>query len=287
MTPSLTLTVEPYQIPAGFWDYPFTYIFDASGLTDGSNYVNNELSLIFQGDSDFVLRHIMGLKNVLDTFANGGRWSFRTPNKNYAIGRPNLLAGPTKHHAVLPEYRYDSNGTIFFDLQTVLRRARVGTNYVSQIAFAGVKRYPLPSWLGDTRYPYRELPYSFPYTLALNFAATASARPQYVDVNQYDFLLQNIFITQVGATGGLATDDFQILLYDAWNRQTSSVPQNQSFVNACRLAPQTPATYDACFPTPALLYPAGSRIRFDIINRLNITTNSYQILFNGTWRIPK
>lgn len=282
---SLTVQVEDYNIPEGYWDFPYVYTFDASSLTDGNTYTD-QLNVIFDGDSDFILRHICGINNCVDTFANNGKWDLRNASRTYATGRPGELIAPCTHWVVLPEKLYPYNGAIWFDLQTVLRAFRTAGNYTSQLAFFGSKRFRNPSWMGDTRYNYRILPYILPYTLTLDWAAGTPVQSFYVPVQQYDFLLTEIKINKQATGTGLATDDFQIQLYDAWNHPLSRVPINQSYINSARLGAQTPPVYQPYFPTPALLYPNGSQIKFVANLLMTAVPVVYNIQFIGIWRIP-
>ena len=58
-------THENYSPPPGYFDLPFTWVYDASQLTNGLPYPNQYVYLQ-GGYGDFVLRRIVGLSRILD-----------------------------------------------------------------------------------------------------------------------------------------------------------------------------------------------------------------------------
>lgn len=293
---------QPYITPAGYTDYPFAYVFDGTGLTDTSDYT--DIALQLSGDSQFVLRRILGVPLVVDTAANGGRFNYRNPGGSYANANPTSGIVFPKCWPVLPEKVYNFNDSIRFDVYAVNRTftACSGTPiYLAYIAFMGVKRLPTDRGyiLQQTPYKYREVKYSYSYSLLVDWnhfaTGTSAAQPHRFSqqMEQYDFELQAIRISKVTSgdtgSGALVTNDFSITLYDPNMRQYSNLPLLQSWVNSARVTPAQGPPYQAVFPVPSVVYPAGGQITFDVTSLLCDAVGSpqtYNIYFDGVWRIP-
>jgi hypothetical protein len=285
-----TLQTQPYQTPPGKIDFPFTYVFDGTGLTDTNNYL--DIQVPTQGDSDFILRHIAGVPLVATKF------NFKDASRQYAIGATSTGVVFPNNWPVLPEKLYAFNRAIYLDLFNVLRNntACGGTPiYNSYIGFFGVKRFAKSSIdLYDTRYDYRVLPQSYSFNLTLNTAhyssGTATNPPLrfFQNMDRYDFQLLSIEIAQSGQTAPLLTNDFQITLFDSKQHALSNLPLNQGWFNFARQSPSLAPPYQAVWPTPPIVYPGGSTIIFDITSMLCSTSlpQSYNIVFTGLWRIP-
>lgn len=303
---------EPYRTPPGSVDAPFVYVYDAKSLTDGTSY--NSVAKDIQGDSDFVLRAIRGVPTCMAAAPNG-LFSYKNPNgtycdAQYAFGGVAAVRGIVmpNNWPVVPEKIYRANTAIQFDLTDVLRAGTPcvsggGTIYWSQIAFCGVKRFPVQQGyaLGRTGYAYRPLRYSYNLSLNVNWgywAAAAStqqapAQRFTIGMEQYDFELMRIKICPAsGAAGALTTPDFQVVIYDANMHQLSDHPVNQSYVNAGKVAPNQAAPYQAVFPIPTLVYPQASNITLDVYSLLcNADARlpagvKYSLMFEGVWRVP-
>lgn len=296
---------EPYRVPDGKRDVPFCYVFDASGIPDGTAILQNN-AVQLQGDSEFVLRRISGVNLCVDTPANGGRFNYRNASGSYANGNPSTGIFMPPNWPVVPEKVYPvSNGAIFFDLYQTLRSvvATCSGNpiYESYIAFWGVKRFGHPAGYptNQTPYAYRPCKYSYSYTLTIDWnhfssgSIVAPPRRFTVDMDRYDFELQRIQISKstVGSegTGALVTNDFLIMGYDANLHQLSSLPLPQAFINSCRPTARTYPLYQPAL-APTVVYPVGSAITFDITSNLCNGAGSpqtYNICFDGIWRIPR
>lgn len=144
-----------YTPPEGFYDLPFTWVYDASALTDGSDYPN-QFVYIQGGYGDFILRRVAGMTRVLHAFTGvgfneGGRYLLYD-----AQGRP-LQGGPIcpwsnnfsifggiapieTDFGMVPEVFYKETSNIKFDLANVLRDTDHGNALSAQIAFQGVRR---------------------------------------------------------------------------------------------------------------------------------------------------
>lgn len=292
----MNLIEQPYVTPKGKYDFPFAYVYDATSLTDGSDY--QDIQIPMQGDSDFILRHIAGVNLCVDTPANGGRFNYKNPSRQYAVGNPSTGIVFPKNWPVLPEKLYKFNEAIWIDLYNVLRNNTPCDTpiYHSFIAFFGVKRFEVganytPS---KTPYKYKEMPQRYEFTLTVdwNHYAVGSTPQQphrfIQQMDNYDFELLRITVARPGETGTILDDDFSMTLYDQSMHQTSNLPLNQSFFNAGKPTPATQPPYQACFPVPSMVYPAGSAITFDVTSMLCDASArpQYAISFEGIWRLP-
>jgi len=298
--------VEPYRTPEGFTDFPFTYVFDATGLTDGINI--NNLSKSMQGDSDFILRHVVGADTVVDTPANGGKIQLYNGSKS-KMTQAAIIA--PKSFPIVPEKRYRYNEEISFDLVKTLRsfNACGGTPiFTSYIGFRGVKRFAgNPGYrYGATPYAWREVPQVYTIDITVNFARFASGTnvnpPQrfVVPLDNYDFELFQTLVSQPGtllagggtaSAVGLTTNDFGITLYDgqgSHGHQLSDLPQPVLWVSGSKPTAATQQRYQAVVPVPPLVYPAAGQIVFDVTSFLCSTSlpQNYNIAFYGVWRVP-
>jgi len=294
------LIEEPYLTPKGKLDIPFAYVFDATKLTDGLTIYN--LAKALQGDSDFVLRRIVGVNNCVNTPALGGAFNYKNPSGSYTASPTTIGIRAWPNWVVLPEKVYSYNTQISFDLFNVLRdfNACSGTPiYTSYIAFFGVKRLPVQSGYRSNTTPYRykekKYTYSINFTLTqahLNASGGTNAPIRFSQlIDNYDFELQRISISYanaIGNTGALTSDDFLIQLYDPNMHQLSDMPLNQSYVNNGKSSQTLFQPYGGIFPVPPLVYPAGAAITFDVTSMLCSTSvpQSYNIIFEGIWRIP-
>jgi hypothetical protein len=292
------LIEQPYITPAGYVDFPFSYVYDATGLTDGQTYFSIGKQL--QGDSEFILRRIVGVPTVIASSQAGGRFNFKNSSGSYAAGNPGQGICFNNVWPVVPEKRYAANRQIVFDLFDVSRsfNACGGTPiFNSFIAFMGVKRFNTNQGypLNKTPYRYRPLKYSYSYSLTINWAhfnasGAVNAPLQFSQLlDAYDFELMRISVSLAsGATGTLATNDFQMTLYDQHAHQLSDLPLNQGFFNNGRLSPSQGPPYAGIMPVPSLVYQGGSQIVFDITSMLCSTQIplTYNITFDGCWRVP-
>ena len=293
----MRLLEQPYITPPGFRDFPFAYVYDATGLTNGTTYQDIQVAL--QGDSDFILRHIAGVTNCVDTPANGGRWNYKGHSRQYANGNQSTGIVPFTNWSVVPEKKFAYNEAIWIDLYDVLKATNAcgGTPIpYSYIAFFGVKRFTDTQGYRTqaTAYRYREMPQRYEVSLTINqaafFSGTTPNPPQRFiqQMDNYDFELLRITIGQQGSVGTLTTQDFSLTLYDPNMHQLSNLPLPQGYFNAGKPTAATQPPYQGCFPVPSIVYPAGSAITFDVTSLLCSTSlpQSYNISFEGIWRLP-
>lgn len=296
--------LEPYRTPEGYTDFPFTYVFDATGITDGINISN--LSKPMQGDSDFILRQIIGADSCVAAPSAGGKVQFYNGSKS-KMTQTQIIA--PKNYPLVPEKRYKYNEEISFDLYNTLRAFNVcgGTPiYTSYIGFRGVKRFHgNPGYRsGVTPYAWREVPQVYVTDITVNFsrfvAGTTNPNPPsrfVVPLDNYDFELFQINISQPGAllagggnssAVGLTTNDFGITLYDGQGHQLSDLPQPALWVSGAKPTAATQQIYQAVVPVPPLVYPAAGQITFDVTSFLCSTSlpQVYDIAFVGVWRVP-
>lgn len=288
---------QPYITPAGYRDFPFAYVYNANGLTNGNNYL--DIQVPTQGDSDFILRRVVGVTNCVASAASGGRWNYKGHNRQYAFGNQSTGVVPSPIWTVVPEKRFAYNEAIWIDLYDVLKAVNAcgGTPIpYAQIAFMGVKRFALDQGYRSQQstYQYKEMPQRYEYSLTINWAAYSSgttfAQPKQFSqqMDNFDFELLRMTISEAGQTGTLTRQDFAMTLYDPNSHQLSNAPIPQGYLNSGRATPSGQATYAAVTPVPSIVYPAGSQIKFDIQSLLCGTDvpKTYNISFEGIWRIP-
>lgn len=205
--------------------------------------------------------------------------------------------------AVLPEKVYRNNSALRFDLtNAALKTNNNGSNqvYADQMAWYGAKRNPgnvsdpLPS-----QYKYYEKPFSYPISFNLtNYGPSAgglaipglAAPTQYtIGIFDFDFELRRIGLSTAGKSINNYASPFKILLYDATWRQRMSVPIISELIchSPSNTAPPS-SMPNNCWPSPPLMYPVNSVIRFDIFSliptgdTLPVTIN---LTFEGVRRI--
>lgn len=293
----MKLLEQPYITPPGFRDFPFAYVLDATGLTNGTNVQDIQVPL--QGDSDFLLRHITGVTNCVDTAANGGRWNYKGHARQYAAGNQSTGIVAIPNWPVVPEKHFAYNESIWIDLYNILiaTNACGGTPIpYSYIAFFGIKRFTDTQGYRTqtTAYKYKEMPQRWEFSLTISQAAfgtsTTPNPPQRVTqlMDNYDFELLRISIGQQGSAGTLQTQDFMVTLYDPNMHQLSNLPLPQGYFNAGKPTARTQPPYQGCFPVPSIVYPAGSAITIDVTSLLCGTNvpQTYDVSFEGIWRLP-
>jgi hypothetical protein len=293
----MRLLEEPYVTPAGYSDFPFCYIYNGNSLVDATNYMDIQVQL--QGDADFILRHIAGVPNLLDTVANGGRWNYKNSGRTYANGNASggIVAAP--NWPVVPEKQYKYSESMWLDLYQVLRAVNAcgGTPiHTGFIGFFGVKRFQTQQIQNSavTPYKYKEFPYRYEYALTIDwphFAVGTMQSPLHrfqQDIHNCDFELLRMSVSLPGATGALTTQDFALTLYDPFRHALSSAPVPQGYWNAGKPTPSTQGAYQGCFPVPSMVYPVGSSIVFDVQSLLCSTSipQTYNLSFEGIWRMP-
>lgn len=305
-TPTAALLKSPpeaaYYTPAGCYDLPFVYVYDASqlSLTNGTNVLNQSINIDY--DSDFILRAILGANNIVDSAAGG----IRLYNYTESAAMDGFVSPFSNQYAIAPEKPYPRSSRIKFDLQSVNQAViACATNInLAQLAFQGVKRYrpgesgyasgnpALPVIADPSKYILK--PYTYPFQLNLNWFHWTNAaagipdipRRFSIDIQDYDFELHYITVTNLVTGARLTTDLFSMLLYDPSGfRPLATAPLPQSYWNNNRNEYGNPV-----FPVPPLVYPVWQRLAFDITSNVCNTDASapygFQICFCGCRRIP-
>ena len=293
--PTFWQEVQSYQTPPGKIDVPYVYVFDASQLTDGATY--NNLGVVIDHDSEFILRRVVGLDLVLNPNATGaflGRYQDQMKMQQSPI-RPGLLLDGTTRSGmlpVLPEGVFKPASKIGFELHGVLRNFTADTVPISNafIGFAGMRRFDVGGiFMHATKYSYRELPYTYSYDLNLNWSHWTDAgsgtptNPHNfnIPIDEDDFELSAIGVTNLdGAL--VTTNDFQLSLWDASKaQQFSSLPLNLPYFNW-----NGPKQYGRpVYPVPPIVYPIRGILQFSVVSMLPFgTTGSYRIHFMGIKR---
>lgn len=197
--------LRAYAPPPGYLDQPFSYIFDGSNLTDGSNPHNN-LVYVEGGLGDFILRRIVGFDTVLNPAT--GQFQVEDDFLRFIQGDPVFVQGGGEV-PIIPELRYRELGAVRFDMNHVLRSFNTDLSgnpiYTAQVAFQGVRRFKSNAVL---EFPGKFKPKTFTYRLDafLSSVATSTipANPLrfFVKIDDYDFELYDVkIIYQAQATG--------------------------------------------------------------------------------------
>jgi hypothetical protein len=277
----------------GYYDLPYIYTYDADSLTDGQNYL--DVALPMTDNADFIFRRVAGVRNVVDTPPNGGRWQWRDSKRQERTDSPYQ---PLQEELIIPEVMFHYGTELSLDLYSVLRANRAYAvpgsvpNYLSQLVFQGVKRF----WGGnpvETQYRYRSQNYIITQDILLDWTgriAPAYVQPESprqftVQVDDFDFNLQAIglFIqTALMAAPQVSDGLCKILLYGPRQEQLSLAPVLDSYLCAHN------GGYNNVFPAPSMVYPAGSVIRLDLASLLLDTEVPATLTINliGERRIP-
>lgn len=229
-----------------------------------------------------------------------GRFNYRNPDQSYSNSAPTTGLVPGLNEPILPEKVWDIGANIYFDLYSVTRSfLPCGQTpiYASQIAFTGVKRYAPGAGLDQphtSARPFHRKPQTYVLPLAITWAhfdAGGTIMPvrQYTQIiENYDFELYAIRVSQPSSPTALVLPDFSITLYDAHRQATSNSPVPIWYLNSARPTARTASLFLVSFPCPPLVYPVNSRILLDVQSNLCAPSlpQNYAIDFVGAWRIP-
>jgi hypothetical protein len=185
-----------YSPPPGYYDLPFTYVFDASKLS--TTVANpNQYQYIKGGFGDFVLRRVVGLSRLLGSTNPPGTYQLQNRNGYYLASKP-IYGGQADDLGIVGEEFYQETGAIKFDLGAITLPTPSQT---AQIAFQGVRRVKgvapqNPSYQAGPRYYVYRLP------LIQIPAGVGSVVTTYQTINNYDFELYQLIVLETKATGG-------------------------------------------------------------------------------------
>jgi hypothetical protein len=179
--------------PVGYYDQPFTYIYNGSGLVDGKTALNQNVR-IQAGFGDFVLRRAVGWNQVIAGAAPGGRFQLQDASLNYLQTAP-IFTGGGPDESLFPNgVLYPEQSQIRFDLYDVLRPA--GQTVAAQVAFQGVRRVrgTLPELTQP--YPFKPKPFTYILTATISTLASTLAPAQRLDklILDYDFELEQVIL---------------------------------------------------------------------------------------------
>ena len=250
-----------------YFDLPYIYVFDASGLVNGATY--NDLSITLDDPSEFRLRAVGGIPDVAAAASSGGGVSIRTPN-NFDIGTLPSLSG--YHAPIIPELAFPVGSQIRFSIYNVNRRfitftdGTGGTYGAAKLLFIGVKRYQgsVAQEL-QSRYEYGRNYYYSPYTItasmsipyACNITSTLrNASFEFAhQISDVDFELLSLGAPPVAGT------NFEYILYDVTGRAMAS-----DYVPADRIGIITGSgtVWSYLWPIMPVYYPTGSIFRVSV-----------------------
>lgn len=184
-----------YRTPPNTFDLPFTWIFDASGLTAGQSY-ENQTVYIKGGLGDFILRRMVGLSLIepnAGTLLLSGNYQLQDRNGRYISSAP-IAGGDADDIGIVPEEMYPSTGQIRIDLGPVTLPSPAAQ---AQIAFQGVRRMQGNPPANPT-YRARHRTYTYiPPPVPIGALGTLQTMLQ--TINNYDFELHQIILL-VGIT---------------------------------------------------------------------------------------
>jgi len=291
-----------YIVPPGMGDTFFQYVFDAqgAGLADSTDVFQKG---VLVADGQFVLRQWAGLRSLAERIQIYDWLNRRFASEAMFLGAGALGQGSYQNGyggmVVAPEVIYPDQGAIRFDLTNVTQDVAgvdgALTVYRSQVVYSGVRRRegvisdPAPS-----KYPYYEKRFSIPYTLSINNYASSGGIllpgvQKSIEVRDFDFELRRIELAPQSAG---QESQFKILLYDRnWVAMSNLPVLSNLLLHTPELA-LTDTTGDhswSFWPSPPILYPVNSVIRFDIFSLLFAPTalpQTFQLLFDGVRRIP-
>lgn len=177
-----------YTPPPGTYDLPFTWVFDASRLTDGNTYRNLFVSLQ-GGYGDFLLRRIVGLSRCLAS-ATGQFQIHDRGQRDYLQSNPENSQNADDLGFPVEAF-YPELGAIKFDLYDILRdNPGVAHPQTAQIAFQGVRRMK-----GENAWPGGNAkPKTFTYFNTGTLGVQGSTFTAVTKVSDYPFELHNIII---------------------------------------------------------------------------------------------
>ena len=280
---------QEYRTPEGFTDQPYIHVYDGDALTDATDYTNVPVVVPHDGAA-FVLRQIYGRNNLC------ARIQFRDSAAPLTSADAGIVMPNT--YPIIPERVILPEGALVGDFYTVARAVRDQTIFYAQLAFQGVRRWPLGESLpGITKYPadsqyrYWEKSFAYDLTVTVDWAGTdPTPRQFFIPVDDNDFVLQRVTIVrqqQADADNfGIPNFEIKLNIYDSYPRPLMSAPVLDVILNDA--ADATVHPYNGVFPVPGVLFRRGSVIQFDVVSLLTaaLLDSQYQVVFQGVRRIP-
>lgn len=270
----------PVAEGVGLREFPYIYVYDATGLTNGTS--PNNLVMPIQADGDFAIRRMFGLGDVAAKIQLR-QWGSGKKFHSGLAALPNNVLFP--HEIVVPR-----DGALGIDLGTVAKGSiGCGGNPISTayLGFQGVKYLPDYAQAYRTPFEFKRLPFTYTFNLTLDWkyytTAPTVAAPKtfWLQIKDYDFEFQMLRVRK--SDGTIATDsDFAIKLYDPYRVALSNAPVLIEWLNGAGTG------VNAVFPVPGLLYPVDGLLQFDIQSFVCNTAPdvNYVLEFVGMQRYP-
>jgi len=273
----------------GMHEIPYMYLFNANSFADGTRQLNQSIQT--DGDADFALRQVIGIGNVI---SGPGFWQLRNPSQRNSISARGLsINGSSQNtYIVAPEKVYPRTGLIGFDLDTIAKAVVNGQNYAF-LVFYGVKRLPGPMpFPYRVPYRYKLSPFKYVFQFTVDFFGLSNIQKFQVPIIDYDFEWYNmtqcvISSTSEGTVNHFRTGQVFYKFYDSnsYPLMRTHIPDSYLCDPAGGFNADGGVGY--CFPVPAVAYPRGGAVTFEVIANAVANPNIVmQLVLNGAQRIP-
>jgi hypothetical protein len=273
---------EPYQAPPGYFDQPFIYTFDADNLVGGGVIPNGQdvrnAGITTYSGADFILRRVAGIDRVCTQFQLRDVLARLLFDANSGVQSAGFYDFPLN-----PEFLYPAAAGITFDLLNVQKAVNTSGNFLSQIAFQGVRRFR--GYRRPPSYPYWEDPFDYLSDVTINWTDT-QPRTYVKNIYDFDFELLTISAIIINPPGGgppaPCSGIFKIQLYDQVYEKTSFTPILDD------LLIDNGAKYQGVNPVPGIVYRISQQIKFDFYSLVvpAACPLQVQIRFRGVRRRP-
>lgn len=275
-----------YTPPNGYYDRPFTWIFDGSNLVDASNTLNQSVH-VYSGYGDFVMRRAVGFNRVLNN--SGGQLQFYDALNRAYEDVPMNVSNPNGkqngEYPLVPESFYKEGTDIRFDLYKVLRAITGGVS-TAHVAFQGSRRKP-GSPTSEQSYKLQSLTYSFTTTInQLGGSNILNQAPVRVtgQVMDYAWDLYQVIVSYSSAGGAVPTPATALWIQDSDRQLISNLPVLDIYYNG---APGS--TYKQGGIVPPLPFPVFGRLEVDfysVINNAALLPVTINLSLVGMRRVP-
>ena len=275
-----------YQVPEGYHDQPWIYVYDGDALTNGQDYLCIQVPV---NDADFHLRRVAGRPTI------AGKIQLRRDAAPFFATDSGVVMPPD--WVIVPEKVFKVGSAISIDLFTVLKAQNADqaeTIQYPQLVFQGVRRWPGPQkYPMPATYKYKEKFWSYEVDVTIDWDGGLDPQPHrfFQDVQDYDFELRRI--TAVTKTKGQSDvfwtpwGEWKMMLFDQNRNQLMSAPVMDYFLLDNNDGIPGFNDYNSVFPIPAVLYPTGSQIMFELTSLIlgSDLDATYQLRFEGARRV--
>jgi hypothetical protein len=183
-----------YTPPQGFYDLPFTWCYDASGLTPGVPYPNQYVYLK-GGYGDFIMRRVLGMSRIMNPTT--GQYQIYDNSSNPLHAFP-VFGASADDIGMAPETRYMETGAIKFDLNNV---TLPGVPTTGQVCFQGVRRMK-GNPPQNPNYQAKPKTYCYAQLIAPVNPPIGSYVRVWQPITDYDFELYQIILLQSTVSAG-------------------------------------------------------------------------------------